>query len=177
MVMPVPSVPIPALGWGSNDGVTNSVWPHSLQAAFGCSLALCTVAQTGLQLSSISCMLSTPSPCRILQPSALLCCKGGGEVDFVFSTAVGRWEAAGRSPPSLHVFLWVRSHQTHASWGASSASPRLLCARVLLQCINNISFPCRDLQPQGSCCCRKGSAGAVLQVAMGRQLCAAEHQV
>lgn len=116
----------PSLCWdgGSNDGVTNSVWIHSLQAAFGHSLALCTVAQTGLQLSSVSCMLSTPSPCRILQPSALLCCKGGGEVDFVFSTAVGRWEAAGWSPPPLHAFLWVRSHPDPCQLGCSQCQPQ-----------------------------------------------------
>lgn len=116
----------PSLCWdgGSSDGVTNSVWLHSLQAAFGHSLALCTVAQTGLQLSSVSCMLSTPSPCRILQPSALLCCKGGGEVDFVFSTAVGRWEAAGWSPPPLHAFLWVRSHPDPCQLGCNQWQPQ-----------------------------------------------------
>lgn len=38
--------------------------------------------ETGLLLGALSCMLNTPAPCRILQPSAPRCCRGGGEPAF-----------------------------------------------------------------------------------------------
>ena len=74
---------------GAAEGLRIHPPPHSFQQCFAAPGRLlgrpCAPwHETGLLLSTLSCMLNMPSPCRILQPSALLCCRGGGETAFVF---------------------------------------------------------------------------------------------
>lgn len=59
-------------------------------------LAGCSVARDRALLRTLSCMLNTPAPCRILQPSALLCCRGGGEAALAFQHSSRRMAGGGK---------------------------------------------------------------------------------
>lgn len=102
--------------------------PRSLQAALGHCWPCAPWHKTGLLLGSPSCMLNTPAPCRILQPSALLCCKRGWGGGFCLQhgsgRAAGSWEAAGASPPPSDAFLRGPSPPKASQLGCSERQSR-----------------------------------------------------
>lgn len=117
-------------------------------------LAGCSVARDRALLCSLSCMLNTPAPCRILQPSALLCCRGGGEAALAFQHSSRRTVGGGNLQDTA-LLPWTPScgcvcTPNPPSSSTECAQPVLLLLRVLLQ--HN------SLTPQG--CAAPGLAAA-----------------
>lgn len=104
----------------------------------------CSVARARAVLRTLSCMLNTRAPCRILQPSALLCCRGGGEPALTFQHSSTRMARGGKLQDTA-LLPWT------PSWGiftpnqpsscTACAHPVLLLLWVLLEC--------DSLTPQG----------------------------
>lgn len=107
----------------------------------------CSVARDRALLRTLSCMLNTPAPCRILQPSALLCCRGGGEAALAFQHSSRRMAGGGKLQDRA-LLPWMLSCGSvfppdHPSSRTACAQPALLPVRVLLER--------NSLTPQGMC--------------------------
>lgn len=103
-------------------------------------LAGCSVARDRALLRTLSCMLNTPAPCRILQPSALLCCRGGGEAALAFQHSSRRMAGGGKLQDRA-LLPWTLS--------CGSVSPPQ-------------SIPAHAQRVPSPRCCRSGAAGVEL---------------
>lgn len=117
-------------------------------------LAGCSVARDRALLRTLSCMLNTPAPCRILQPSALLCCRGGGEAALAFQHSSRRMAGGGKLQDRA-LLPWTLSCGSvsppeHPSSCTACAEPALLPVRG---CWSGTHSPRRDVQPPAPCCC------------------------
>lgn len=117
-------------------------------------LAGCSVARDRALLCSLSCMLNTPAPCRILQPSALLCCRGGGEAALAFQHSSRRMVGGGNLQDTA-LLTWTPScgsvfTPNRPSSCTECAQPVLLLLRVLLE---HNSHTLQGCAAPGPCCC------------------------
>lgn len=118
----------------------------------------CSVARDRALLRTLSCMLNTPAPCRILQPSALLCCRGGGEAALAFQHSSRRMAGGGKLQDRA-LLPWTLSCGSvfppdHPSSRTACAQPALLPVRVLLE--RNSLTPQGCAAPAPCCCLSRG---------------------
>lgn len=115
----------------------------------------CSVAGDRALLRTLSCMLNTPAPCRILQPSALLCCRGGGEAALAFQRSSRRL-AGGERLQDTALLPWTPSCGSVFTPNHPSSCPA--CAWPTLQVLLWVLLECnsptlRGCAAPGPCCC------------------------